>query len=346
MPWGVAAAPDGTIFLTERDGRVRVVTAEGLRPEPVAEIPVARQDVSGLQGLALHPGFPDPPYAYLYSTRSADDGPENVITRHRLLPGGAAGYRLTDETVVLDGIPADRNHYGGRLAFGPDGKLYATTGDTRRPQLAADRRSLAGKILRLDPDGGVPADNPDPASPVFSFGHRNPQGVAWSADGTLYAPDHGPSGEFALCCRDEVNRIEPGGFYGWPLRSGGGPTGEFARLAARLPEPIEPIAASGDSETWAPGGLAVLTRDGTTNLILPELAGQQLRRLVIDPGDPDAVIREEVILEGVGRLRTAVVDPNGCVLLATSNRDDLTNPDDVGPDDDRLLRACPVPGGG
>lgn len=157
----------------------------------------------------------------------------------------AAG--LGPEQVLLEGIPGAQVHDGGRLAFGPDGKLYITTGDARVPALAQEADSLAGKILRLNPDGTVPVDNPFPGSPVYSLGHRNPQGLAWDVNtGALYSTEHGPSGEQSLCCRDELNRIEPRGNYGWPLVTAA--PGEAGYL--------DPLLHSGD-DTWAPAGLLV-----------------------------------------------------------------------------------------
>jgi hypothetical protein len=141
-----------------------------------------------------------PPFVYLFATDPA--GRENRILRFRLAEGGPAGVRLEDERVLLGGIPAGAVHDGGRLAFRPDGMLYATTGDAGEPD-AAEPRSLAGKILRLAPDGSAPDTNPFPGSPAWSYGHRNPQGLAWDAGGRLYASDHGPTGEFGLCCHDD-----------------------------------------------------------------------------------------------------------------------------------------------
>lgn len=153
-----------------------------------------------------------------------------------------------DEEVLLDDIPAAPAHDGGRIAFGPDGHLYVAAGDALEPETAADEESLAGKILRIDVDGDIPEDNPADASPVYSFGHRNVQGLAWDDDGNLYASEHGPTGEFDLCCNDELNLIEAGGFYGWPFTMGevGGADGEPPA------DTIEPVANSGDG-TWAPG---------------------------------------------------------------------------------------------
>lgn len=343
VPWALDEAPDGTMFLTERPGRVRAIVDGELRPEPVGEVDVAAVGEGGLLGLALHPAFPDTPFVYLFSTRGGDGDLRNVLTRHRLEPGGPAGWRLQGETVLLDDIPADSIHDGGRVAFGPDRRLYVSTGDAGQPALAADLESLAGKVLRLDAAGRPAPGNPMPGSPVLSYGHRNPQGLAWSADGTLYSSEHGPSGEFGLCCRDEVNRITPSGFYGWPLLAAGDPGADPSEVPVTR-DAFPPIATSGPDTTWAPGGLAAIGGDdpddaeAVTRLLVPELAGRQLRRLVLDASG-GAVESESVVIEGVGRIRQVVAAPDGCVYLLTSNRDGRGDPS---PDDDRVLRACPA----
>lgn len=341
VPWALAVGPDDTLFVTERPGRVRVISGGELEPQPVGELDVAAVGEGGLLGLALHPRFPDTPFVYLYATRGSGGELRNVLTRHRLERGGPAGWRLEGETVLLDDIPAGTIHDGGRVAFGPDGRLYVTTGDTGRPELAADLGSLAGKVLRLDAAGRPAADNPVPGSPVFTYGHRNPQGLAWADDGTLYASEHGPSGEFGLCCRDEVNRLQPSGFFGWPLVAADD-TAAPAGTVEVTRDPFPPVANSGPDATWAPGGLAAIAsgtgEDAVVNLLVPQLAGQQLLRLVLDASG-GAVAREEVALDGLGRIRQAVAAPDGCLYLLTNNRDGRGDP---APEDDRVIRACPA----
>ena len=318
VPWDVAFVDADTVLVTERPGRVRVIDAGRLREEPVAEPDVDAAGEGGLLGIALHPDFPEQQFAYLYATTSES----NQVTRWAV----AADLTFSDPEVLLDRIPAARNHDGGRLAFGPDGMLYVATGDAGEPSTAADVGSLAGKILRIAPDGSVPEDNPFPGSPVWSYGHRNPQGLAWDAAGELYAPEHGPSGEFGLCCNDEVNRIEPGGFYGWPFVTAAGPTGRGEPPT----EPTAPIATSGSGDTWAPAGAAVVG----DSLLVATLRGEALLRFPIGDG---ALGAPEVVRDDLGRLRIAAVGPDGCLWVGTSNRDGRGDPVER---DDRLLRAC------
>jgi glucose/arabinose dehydrogenase len=335
-PWDLAFLPSGDVLVTERPGRVRLVHGGKLEPENVAELEVGARGEAGLLGIALHPGFPKRPYVYLYATHPA--GHENRVLRFRLAAGGPAGIRLKDQRVLLGGIPAATVHDGGRLAFGPDGMLYATTGDAREPARAADPHSLAGKILRLTPDGSVPDANPFAGSPAWSYGHRNPQGLAWDKAGRLYASEHGPTGEFGLCCHDEVNLIQRGGFYGWPLRAGAAraATPEEVGLRNTPARSLNPIVESGRA-TWAPSGIAA----SHGGLVVAALAGERLLRLVLDPDDPARVVRREVILDGLGRLRAVERGADGCLYVLTSNRDGRGSPDGR---DDRLLRLCPVAG--
>jgi aldose sugar dehydrogenase len=333
VPWGLAFVDDDTILVTERPGRVRVIEDGALRPEPIAEIDAVDEGEGGLLGIALRPDLAGERFVYLYYT--AEEG--NRVVRRPL------GDDLTigDEEVLLDGIPAGRFHSGGRIAFGPDEHLYITTGDATDPDLSADPDSLAGKILRLAPDGSVPDDNPREGSPVWSSGHRNPQGLAWDDDGNLYASEHGPTGEFGgLCCKDELNRIEPGGFYGWPYSSAGIATGQGEPPT----EVQEPVAASGADDTWAPAGTAVIADGEGTNVFVANLRAQNLLRFVVSPDDPDDVRSTEVALDGLGRLRAAVVGPDDCLYLTTSNTDGRGQP--VTDEDDRVLRACPEAAGG
>jgi glucose/arabinose dehydrogenase len=299
-PWEIAFVDATTMLVTERPGRVRVVEDGRLREEPIATIGVEASGEGGLLGLAVRDGF-----AYVYYTA----GGGNRVSRFPL--GGDLAFG--DEEVLLDGIPASSVHNGGRIAFGPDGMLYVATGDAGDSNLAADRGSLSGKILRLAPEGGEPE--------VWSWGHRNPQGLAWSEDGMMYASEHGPTGEFGLCCLDEVNEIVEGGYYGWPYRAGTQDTG-----AGEPPErPREPLATSGE-DTWAPAGAAWFKGA----LYVATLAGERLLRI-----SPEGDV--ETVRDDLDRLRAVAVGPDGCLYVGTSNRDGRGEPREG---DDRILRIC------
>jgi glucose/arabinose dehydrogenase len=216
-PWALAFAPDGRIFVTERAGRIRIVKDGALQPEPWMTLQVAEVSEAGLLGLAIDPNFAENRYVYVAYTYRSGGGLANRLARLREDP--ATGKGVADK-VLIDNVPGANNHDGGRVKFGPDGKLYWTMGDAQNMASAQNRGSLNGKILRLNPDGSVPTDNPFPNSYVYSFGHRNPQGLAWQpGTGRLYETEHGPSGEKG-CCRDEVNFIEAGKNYGWPTATG------------------------------------------------------------------------------------------------------------------------------
>ena len=323
VPWAAGFAPDGRIFLTERPGRIRVIRNGRLDPQPWATLPVAHVGEGGLLGLALAPDFARAGFVYVYHTYEQDGRLWNRVLR--IVERNGRGR--VDRT-ILDGIPGAGVHDGGRLRFGPDGKLYITTGDSRQPPLAQDRSSLAGKILRINPDGTIPTDNPFPNSPVYSLGHRNPQGLAWHPDTkTMYAAEHGPSGELGLCCHDEVNVIEAGKNYGWPEVAGLGGAPRF----------VDPIAESGANETWAPSGILVPSSGPWRGSILvAALRGEHLRRLVLAATEFRRVERQELHFRGeLGRLRDIVQGPDGSIYLLTSNRDGRGRPS---PEDDRFLR--------
>lgn len=322
VPWGIAFVDESTILVSERPGVVRVVDDGRLREEPVLTVDAVAQGEGGALGLALHPDFPEVRSGYVHYT--ASDG--NRVSRFEV----ADDLTMSGEQPLLTGIPAAPIHDGGRIAFGPDGHLYVTTGDAGEPELAADLQSLAGKILRIAADGSIPSENPFAGSPVWSYGHRNPQGLAWSADGTMYATEHGPSGEFGLGALDEVNRIRAGGFYGWPYLAATTDTGFGGEPPA---DPIPPAASSGD-DTWAPSGLGLVAGDDGPVLLVAALAAQALLRMDVTD---DGVELRGAALEGLGRLRISTLGPDGCLYLGTSNTDGRGDP---GPDDDRILRSC------
>jgi glucose/arabinose dehydrogenase len=327
-PWAMALAPDGRLFVTERPGRVRVVRfgeGGGLQAQPWATVRArANPDAErGLLGLALDPDFARTGFVYLYYSYAAAGG----ATLNRLVRMHDTSGVGTDETILLDNIPGSANHDGGRIAFGPDGKLYVATGDGEQQARAQDRSSLGGKILRLEKDGSAPADNPFAPSLVFSLGHRNVQGLAFHPDtGVLYATEHGPSGFFPACCQDEVNRIEAGANYGWPIVTGKPGDQRFE----------DPIAWSGRTDTWAPSGAAFATRPGPLrgSLLFAALRGQHLHRIVLTPDGRGVAFEERLVVNQYGRLRDVYEISTGEFLVITSNRDGRGRP---APDDDRVL---------
>ena len=322
VPWALDFAPDGAIWLTERGGTVRVIRNGALVAAPALSLHVMAQAgcEGGLLGIALHA-----PDAYLFYTYSGGGGPTNRISRFTM-----AGDTLTDEKVILDGLPAGScYHDGGRLRLGPDGLLYFTTGEGFVASRAADRNNQAGKIFRVKSDGS--------GLEMVAWGFRNPEGLAWDPAGHLYAASNGPTGDLGLCCHDELDLIQPGQhFYGWPAWAANTRT-SYGQGA--LPDRVPPLAESGGS-TWAPSGIAFFAASAGQRpaLYMATLKGESLRRFIIDPADPAKVTAQEVVFEGQGRLREVVAGPDGCLYLTTSDRDGRGSPR---PGDDRVLKLCP-----
>jgi glucose/arabinose dehydrogenase len=312
-PWDLALVADDRIVVTERDtGRLLEIDDDGTTELRTFGIDATGE--GGLLGLAVHPE--DDTILYAYLTAEAD----NRVVRFGLDAEGEA-------EPILTGIPKAPVHNGGRIAFGPDGMLYVATGDAAEPRLAPDGSSLAGKILRVTPDGAVPADNPAADSPVFSLGHRNVQGLAWDTEGDLWAAELGPDVD------DEINRVEPGEDHGWPEVTGA-PGDDRYVDAAFVAQPAE--------ASWSG---AVILHDGAIpqwegDLFVAALRGQRLWRLDLDDG---AVVDVEELLVGeFGRLRTVVVGPDGALWVLTSNRDGRGSPVDG---DDRVIRLGPAASG-
>lgn len=328
-PWEIGFAPDGRIFVTERPGRIRIIKNGQLQTEPWMTLDVAEVGEGGLLGLALDPQFPQNHFIYVaYTYRASSGRLQNRLVRLRDDPVTGKG---SVDKVLLDGILGASNHDGGRVKFGPDGKLYWTTGDAQNGALAQDPSSLNGKILRINPDGTIPSDNPF-RSAVYSYGHRNSEGLAWQpGTGRLYATEHGPSGEKG-CCQDEVNLIEPGKNYGWPIISG-----DEQREGM-----VSPIIQSGSNATWAPSGATFVTRGPWAgSLVFAGLRGQALYRLTLDPNDPRKVQNLQVLFQGqFGRLRDVVEGPDGALYILTSNSDGRGSPS---PEGDKVLRLTFVP---
>ncbi|MEO9363899.1 MAG: PQQ-dependent sugar dehydrogenase [Nitrososphaera sp.] len=335
IPWSIAFAPDGRIFFTERVGNVRMIEANGtLAQQPVAKIgAVAAIGEGGLLGLALDPDFEKNHYVYLYYTYSSGipffGGSANRVSKFT-----EKDNTLVNEQILLDKIPAASNHDGGRIKFGPDGKLYVTTGDATNGSQSQDLGSLAGKILRINSDGTISADNPFPNSPVYSYGHRNPQGLDWDpSTGKLVETEHGPSGERGLFAHDEVNVIVPGKNYGWPNVIG----------KANDTRYVDPILETGDV-TWAPSGASFYHGDKIpewkNKFLVATLTGQHLEVMQLNTSAEKAsvVSREAIFQDTYGRLRDVEEGPDGSVYILTSNTDGRGSP---AADDDKILRISP-----
>jgi len=307
VPWGIAFLPDGSALVAERDSADVVRVEDDGTVGDAGTVPgVSPSGEGGLLGLAVDPGFPEEPYVYAYYTTDSD----NRISRLEYDPDGGG---LGEPEVILDGIPSASTHNGGRIGFGPDGLLYAGTGDAGNPEDSQDTDSLGGKILRLTTGGDPAPDNPF-GNFVYSYGHRNVQGLAWDADGSLYAT------EFGQNRLDEVNLVEPGDNYGWPEVEGTGGGDEY----------VDPLVTWTTAEA-SPSGAAV----AGGSLWVAGLRGERLWEV---PLTGDGGVGEPVAhLEGeYGRLRTVVATPDGDGLwLGTSNRDGRGDPGDG---DDRILR--------
>lgn len=334
-PWGMSFAPDGRLFVTERAGRVRVVERGRLRPTPWATLPVAFTRGAGLLGIAVAPDFARSRAVYVAATfPAAGGGLENRVVR--LTDRAGVGVA---PTTILTGLPAFQVHAGSAVAFGPDRLLYVTVGDARQPERVGTPGWLGATILRVRPDGTVPRDNPVPGSPVYATGLRNAQGLAWLADGALFATDHGPSGwpgERGLRHRDELNEIRAGANYGWPRAAG------LERADGATPPLTEWTPAI------APSGLAAYTGPVAAwrgSLFVGALWGRQLRRVALarGAGGRHRVTAEEPLLaDSLGRVRAVAMGPDGFLYVTTSNRE-LRDPR-LPAAEDRVLRLIPVVG--
>lgn len=307
-PWSIVVLPGGDLLVSERSGQMKRI-GEQSGTYPVRG--VRETSEGGLLGIALHPQFDENRLLYVYFTTSVNNELMNQVDQYRF-----ENDQLSFVQTIVTGIPAASNHDGGAVKFGPDKKLYITTGDAAQERLAQDTSSLAGKILRLNDDGSTPSDNPY-KNLVWSYGHRNPQGIAWDDKGQLWSVEHGPSG--TASGRDELNKITKGGNFGWPEI-----TGDETRSGM-----IAPVIQSGDSETWAPAGMAF--QNGT--LYFAGLRGQALYAAKINNDGGVALTK---YFDGTyGRLR-AVTTRDDELLISTSNHDGRGTPR---ADDDQIIKV-------
>lgn len=313
VPWGIAFLPGGDALVTERPGRVRLLRAGTLAPEPVATLAVAEEGEGGLLGIAADPGFATNRRFYVYATVEEGGRAVNRVIRFAL---AADGRSARQETVILDGIPARAFHDGGRIRFGPDRRLYVGTGDGGVPARARDLRSRNGKLLRIGTDGEVPRDNPSPRSPVFLRGLRNLEAFDWLDDGRIVLADHGPSGELGRRGGDELDVARPGADLGWPQ------AWRCDALAGVTP----PVLAF--VEAVPPGGGSVYRGEAIPgwkgSFVVGTLRSRHLHRFVLGPDGH--VARHEVYLAGdppagLGRVRDVVQAPDGSLWVTTSNCD-------------------------
>ncbi|CUU02471.1 Glucose/arabinose dehydrogenase, beta-propeller fold [Candidatus Thermokryptus mobilis] len=322
IPWSLVFLPDGRALVSERPGRIRLIENGKLVPEPYMIINVKHIGEGGLMGLAVHPDFPNKPYIYAMYTYESDGKIFNRVIRIK-----DEGRKGVFDKVIIDSILGARFHNGGRIKFGPDKMLYITTGEIFKGELAQDLNSLNGKILRLTPDGEIPSDNPFPNSPIYSYGHRNPQGLAWHPEtGDLFESEHGPSGEYGRFGHDEINIIVKGGNYGWPKVIGAPGEKEY----------IDPIVVWKDATP--PSGMTFYKGD----LFVATLRSEALIRIKLQrSGKSYKVTKIERWFAfdkrrgKYGRLRDVVVGPDGNLYVLTSNRDGRGNPQ---PGDDKIYQ--------
>jgi len=330
VPWSIVWAPDGRMIFTERPGRVRVYENGKLRPEPLFVVPdVEPRGESGLMSVALHPQFASNRLLYLSYAYNAD-GQRVRVVRYRETPTG-----LTDRKVIIENIPAAQFHAGCRLRFGPDGKLYITTGDATERQLAQELNSLGGKTLRLNDDGTVPSDNPfvgqgNARPEIWTYGNRNGQGIDFQpGTNLLFETEHGPSGFDGPGGGDEVNILERGKNYGWPVI-------HHRAAQAGMESPLleyTPACAPASGMFYRGSAFSSFRN----NFFFGCLVGTRIIRVVLD--GRRVVSQENLLEKKYGRIRDIAEGPDGFIYFSTSNRDGRGSP---ASDDDRIMRLVPV----
>lgn len=301
VPWEITRS-EGTFYLTERSGMMANVTNRLERQLLQLSKAIHSEGEGGLLGLALSEDFQESQTAFLYYTYLEDGKTLNRVVKVQLKEGV-----WTETAALLDKIPGSQFHNGGRVKLGPDGMLYITTGDAGEPELAQNKESLAGKILRMDVQGNVPEDNPFKGSYVYSYGHRNPQGLTWNDEGQLFSSEHGQSGH------DEINQIDAGNNYGWPVIEGD-------EVADGM---TQPLYHSG-TDTWAPSGMVFLN----DQLYVACLRGEAIRSFQLR-GQGTTIVKD-----GIGRVRSLFLDEEYLYAI-TNNKDGRGEPVK---EDDRIIK--------
>jgi glucose/arabinose dehydrogenase len=307
-PWSIVKLADGDFLLTEREGQIRLIETNG-DSKIIKVIDEARESgEGGLLGITLHPQFENNNLVYLYYTYQNEENE----TINKVIRASYVNNDFSEIETIIDNIPGALYHNGGRIKFGPDNNLYITAGDAQIPEKAQDTNFLGGKILRLDENGNIISDNPFD-NEVYSYGHRNPQGIAWDNNGNLWATEHG------LSATDELNMIVKGSNYGWPTIVG-----------SEEKEGMEsPAIHSGVNETWAPSGAAYYDN----NIFFVGLRGNTLYQANIE--DVDNIIITKHFTGEFGRLRDVIVDDNGILYFISNNTDGRGEPSE---NDDKLYR--------
>lgn len=327
VPWAIVFTSNTRMLVTERSGAVRVVENGTVQSAPLTTFSeAATGGEEGLMGLAKDPKFTENKFLYACVATTAGGRLHDKVVRFRDQPSGG------ERTTLIDNIPAAQYHAGCRVKFGPDDKLYITTGDATNKAIAQDKSSLGGKILRINADGSIPSDNPFAGSPIWSYGHRNPQGLDWQpGTNLLVATEHGPSGFDGPRGGDEINLIEKGGNYGWPLVSH-----NSTRPGTVHPMLVfTPAIAPADGHFYRSESLPQFTG----NYFFGMLKGEGLYRIVFDKQDAHKIISHEKFPDiNVGRVREVTESPDGTIYFTSSNRDGNGT---VRSADDKIYRIAP-----
>jgi len=367
IPWDITFTGEGELYMTERTGRIvafdsgevsevarpkDAIDAGALEPGSDKEPWWVEGGEGGTLGIAAHPAFPDEEFIYVYYTATADGGKENRVVRYDV----GADDPATTEEVLVEGIPANKYHNGGRVRFGPEGNLWITTGDAGAPKRAQEPSFLGGKTLRITPAGDPAPDNPDLGGDprVFTCGHRNPQGIDWLPSGVPVATEHGPTN------RDEVNVLLPGGNYGWAVARGGPDDGQWDSYVAH-DEFVPPVVNTGPNVGWAPTGATFYTGEVPTwrnRFVVGGLASQSVWVVTLTPPgrDPPPIEGEarrydtdwlhpaytatahRTLQDELGRVRHVAQSPTGDLYAITSNRDGRARGEFPRENDDVLVR--------